>query len=153
MGDSAGGGLVLALINALPTAEQPDMAVVYSPWTDLALTGQSLKTNADIDPMINPDMLPHVRSLYLQKNSPLDPRASPLYGTFTDAPPVVMVVGGREVLYDDTKRLAQHLQQQGVFVTLFEEPLLFHAFPVFVPQLPESQQLLSSIKTLILHKK
>lgn len=149
MGDSAGGGLALALINELPAAQQPAACIVCSPWTDLALTGETLQTKAHIDPVINVTVMPYVRDLYLKGASPKDPKASPLYGTYSQSAPVLVVWGGREILYDDARRCVERLQQQGVPTESLEEPEMFHSYPVFAPYLPQSQVFLTRTKEFV----
>lgn len=148
-GDSAGGGLALAMVNALPKAEQPVAAIVYSPWTDLMLTGRSLKTKAEQDPMLNADVLPYVRNLYADSHFWKDPRASPLYGQFIHSAPILMIHGGKEILSDDTARLASKLQQKGRRVHVVVEPDLFHAFPVFAPFLPHTSHVFATEKLFV----
>ncbi|HYA52958.1 MAG TPA: alpha/beta hydrolase fold domain-containing protein, partial [Streptosporangiaceae bacterium] len=80
-GDSAGGGLALGALVALRDAGEPmpAAAVLLSPWTDLALTGESLRTRAAVDVMIKPEGMPETAALYLAGADPRHPYASPLY--------------------------------------------------------------------------
>ncbi len=103
MGDSAGGGLVLALaLRARDKGENlPAAIVAMSPWTDLAVTGASVRRNARADPMMNADDVPHLASRYLDGADPRHPYASPLYGDPSGLPPTLIQVGGDEVLLDE----------------------------------------------------
>ena len=58
-GDSAGGGLTMALLLSLKRLDlpQPAGALLISPWTDLAATGESLRTRARQDPWFAPEDL------------------------------------------------------------------------------------------------
>ena len=82
VGDSAGGGLVFATLHKMRDEghAMPRAAVAISPWTDLALTGRSLHTNAKTDPMMDVRHLPIFAAHYLGGADPRHPYASPLYG-------------------------------------------------------------------------
>ena len=118
-GDSAGGGLALALLLLVTAASkdgsapQPACAAVMSPWTDLALTGKSMETRAKADPMLTRDALEIAAALYLGDHDRRDPRASPLYGDFTSVPPVLFHVGEDEILLDDSHRVAELMDAAG----------------------------------------
>ncbi len=98
VGDSAGGGLALAI---LPFTNAK-VAAVMSPWTDLALTSPSLTTRAEADPFLTTAALAHAAVMYLGDHDPRDPRVSPVYGSH--AAPVLIHVGDAEVLLDDSLR-------------------------------------------------
>jgi acetyl esterase/lipase len=147
-GDSAGGGLTLATIMALRDAKEkvPDAAVTLSALTDLALTGRSIESRSEIDPIIrNTALLPGIVELYLSGTDPRTPLASPLYGDFLGFPPLLMQVGDNEVLLDDSTRLAEKAKTAGVDVKLEVEPEMFHNFQNFAPFLPKSQQAIDRI--------
>jgi monoterpene epsilon-lactone hydrolase len=98
VGDSAGGGLALSLLLLTTAASktgsvlQPAAAAVMSPWTDLALTGDSIATRSSADPLITRDALEKAAQLYLGGQDLCDAQASPLYGDLTGLPPVRLVV-------------------------------------------------------------
>ena len=112
VGDSAGGGLALALMTATHLRCDAHLtgAVVFSPWTDLALTGESLRTRAAVDPLLSHEWLDEAAALYLEAHDRRDPRVSPLYADLTDLPAVLVHVGEDEVLLDDSTRLADHVE-------------------------------------------
>jgi acetyl esterase/lipase len=141
-GDSAGGGLALATLVSLRDAGDPlpAAAVLYSPWTDLAFTGESVKTRADADPWIKPDIGGDVPSMYHGNRSPTDPLVSPLYADLTGLPPTLIIVGDAEVLLDDSTRVAAKAKAAGVDVTLEVWDEMIHVFPGFAAILPEGQQ-------------
>jgi epsilon-lactone hydrolase len=138
-GDSAGGGLVLALLLAAREAglELPAGAVCISPWTDLAVTGRSAE-EAD-DPIVNGAALRAMAAAYLAGADPRHPLASPLYADLSGLPPLLIQVGTRESLLDDARRVAHHAESSGVDVTLVEHPDVIHMWLVFDPDLPESR--------------
>jgi acetyl esterase/lipase len=151
MGDSAGGGLALSLLLKLrdDRVQLPDAAVALSPWTDLALTGPSLKQNAAADPMINADDLPKFARLYLGGTDPMTPYASPLYGDPTGLPPVLIQVGSDEILRDDAVRMATTLRKDNPLSKLEVWPRMPHGWQLFVPILPEAHRAIAHIGEFI----
>ena len=141
-GDSAGGGLALGALVALRDAGEPMPAagVLLSPWTDLALTGESLRTRAAADIMIKPDGMPETAALYLAGADPHHPYASPLYADLRGLPPLLIHVGDAEVILDDSTRLAAAARAAGVAVSLKVWAEMPHVFPAFAGLLPEADQ-------------
>jgi len=131
-GDSAGGGLCFGLLHYICTNGLPRPGAVFgfSPWTDLTLSGDSFTKNAVADPFLSAERAVELVSMYLGSNDPRDPRASPLFGTFTGAPPVFLQVGETEILLDDSRRLAEALKDQGVMVTLDIWPDVPHVWQI-----------------------
>ncbi|MBP0482223.1 alpha/beta hydrolase fold domain-containing protein [Sagittula salina] len=139
-GDSAGGGLALALLGALcRRGERPTGAVVFSPWTDLALTGASLRENADSDPLLPPERIGDLATLFLDGADPTDPRASPLYADFPDCPPVFLAWAETEILRDDCARMAERLRGFGARVETEVHPTAPHVWPLFQGWVPEGR--------------
>lgn len=140
-GDSAGGGLTLALL--LTLREQglplPAGAALLSPWTDLALTGWTMLTKARQDPMLRLEAASLGARHYLQETSPTHPIASPLYASLHDLPPMFVQVGSNEILLDDSRRLVSKAQNHGVDASLEVWPGMMHVFQAF-PQVPESKE-------------
>ncbi|MHA7875029.1 alpha/beta hydrolase fold domain-containing protein [Roseivivax sp.] len=140
-GDSAGGGLALALLGALCRAGTPPRgAFAFSPWTDLALTGESLHLNAEADPVLPAGRLGEVAGLYLGGADPRDPRASALYGDFPGCPPVFLQYGAGEILRDDSTRMAARLRDFGAEITEEARPDLPHVWQLFDGYLPEARE-------------
>jgi acetyl esterase/lipase len=141
MGDSAGGGLVLATMLRLRDegVELPAAAVVLSPWTDLALTGESLRLNAAIDPMIPAELAPRVVDLCLAGADPRHPYASPLYGELTGLPPTLILVGSDEVLRDDAVRMADKMRIAGCSVEIEIWQHMWHAWQMHMRVMPEAR--------------
>jgi epsilon-lactone hydrolase len=146
-GDSAGGGLALATLVALRDAGDPlpASAVAMSPWTDLALTGESLRTRADVDIMIKPAAMPQTVATYLAGADPRHPYASPLYADLRGLPPILIQVGDAEVILDDSTRFATKAKAAGVDVTLEVWDEMPHVWHAFAGLLPESDQAISRI--------
>lgn len=141
-GDSAGGGLVLCLLLALREAgmQLPAGAAVFSPWTDLAATGDSIRTNARRCAMFHgKDIGPSAR-YYLGDADPRTPLASPLYADLAGLPPILIHVGGNETLRDDSTRFAEKARLAGVRVELKVWPVVPHAWQLAPHKIPEARQ-------------
>jgi acetyl esterase/lipase len=141
-GDSAGGGLTIATLVKLRDDGDtlPAAAVCLSPWTDLAATGDSLKTNADIDPFVPADAVEKMAKLYYGDVDPKNPLISPLYGNLQGLPPLFIQVGTAEVLLDDSVRIADRAKEVGVEVQLEIWQDMIHVFAAFAEWAPEGQQ-------------
>jgi acetyl esterase/lipase len=151
-GDSAGGGLALATLVALRDAGDPlpAAAVAISPWTDLALTGESVSTRAGVDVMIKPDGMRESAATYLAGADPRHPYASPLYADLHGLPPILIHVGDAEVILDDSTRFAAKARAAGVDVTLEVWDQMPHVWHAFAGLLPESDQAIERIGTWLL---
>jgi acetyl esterase/lipase len=145
-GDSAGGGLTLATLVALRErgARLPAGAFLFSPWTDLTASGPSVRTRAEADPMIVPDMLAGMAAHYHGSTAANHPLVSPLFADLAGLPPLLIQVGDDEVLLDDSTRLAKRAEAVGVAADLRVWPGAFHVFQAF-PQLPEAAQALDQV--------
>ena len=123
----------------------PNAAVLISAWTDLACTGDSMTTRADVDPMVTDGVLQRMVKEYLQDADPRQPLASPLYADLRGLPPLLVQVGDAEVLLDDSRRVAEKVKEAGGSVTLEVYPEMMHIFQLFAPVLPEGQQAIDRI--------
>ncbi|MBU2963819.1 alpha/beta hydrolase [Citreicella sp. C3M06] len=142
-GDSAGGGLALALLSRCCMDGQPPAgAVAFSPWTDLAMTGESLSRNARYDAFLPVSRMSDLVALILGGADPRDPRISPLYARFPACPPVMIFHSQTEILADDATRMADRLHEMGARVALRNHPCAPHAWPVFDGWIPEARQTL-----------
>jgi len=141
-GDSSGGGLALGALVALRDAGEPmpAAAVLLSPWTDLALTAESIRTRADADVLIKPEGMREEAALYLAGADPRHPWASPLYADLRGLPPLLIHVGDAELILDDSTRLAARAREAGVDVSLEIWAEMPHVFPAFTGFLPEADQ-------------
>ncbi|MEY2451864.1 MAG: epsilon-lactone hydrolase [Acidimicrobiaceae bacterium] len=146
-GDSAGGGLTLATLLALKDAGDPlpAAAVPLSPWTDLEGTGDSMRTRAAADLMIQPARLKETADLYANGADLRQPQLSPLHGDYAGLPPLLIQVGDAEVLLDDATRVAAIAEAAGVSVTLEVWDEMPHVFQAFVGLLPESDRAVARI--------
>lgn len=148
-GDSAGGGLCLALIHALQQkdAELPARLVLFSPWTDLAVTGDSVEASQGCA-LFDAGTVKKAADYYLRGGDASSPLASPLYGDFRGFPPMNIYVSDSEAIRDDSWRLAQKAEQAGVEVKLNIWHRQVHAWPVFYPLLPEAELCLEEVADL-----
>ena len=155
LGDSAGGGLALVITTRMTTAAResslpkPVAAVVMSPWTDLALTGDSMTTRAGHDPLLTRDALEQARIAYLGATDPKDPAASPLYGDVAGLPPVMLHVGEDEILLADARRMADSIAAAGSTVELHVWQGMVHVFPANLALLKAAADALDIVATFI----
>ncbi len=136
-GDSAGGGLTLALLAKIKLSKLPlpDAAVFFSPWTDLENKNRSFKANEGIDPMLNKNMLEQTAALYCNKKDLSNPLVSPINSDLTGLCPMLIHVGENEVLLDDSLLLAQYAKKAGVKTTIEVFDNMFHVFQYFAKYL------------------
>jgi acetyl esterase/lipase len=146
-GDSAGGGLALACMFAARAVNLalPCAAFLLSPWTDLAATGTSILSRADVDPLHQRPMILNLAKAYLgPSGDPLDPLASPLYGDLEGLPPLLIQCGDCELILDDSVRLAERAAKVGVAVELEVYPSMIHVFQLFGELNAAGQALMSA---------
>jgi len=153
-GDSAGGGLALATLLAARDKgmPMPAGAILFSPWTDLMATGESVATRADADPMITggpATLLEMAVHYHGEVASGDDPLVSPQYADLTGLPPLLIQVGDAEVLLSDSTRLADNAKAAGVSASLEvwdEAPHVFQALPMAPERLMRSPKSVCSSK-------
>jgi acetyl esterase/lipase len=144
-GDSAGGGLTVALLVAARDQGLPLPACAWtvSPWTDLEMTGASMETLAAVDPMIQKAYVHEIAVAYLNGADPRSPLASPLHAELRGLPPLLIQVGAAEVLLDDAVRLAGSAGAADVPVTLTVWPEMIHVWHLWFPQLGAGRRALA----------
>jgi acetyl esterase/lipase len=135
-GDSAGGGLALALVASRDPAQTLAGLFLISPWLDLTLTADSYERNRDRDPIFSETISAGCVADYLQGADPKDPFASPLFASFERLPPTLIVAGAGERLVDDSIAFARALGEQQIRVTLELIPGMEHVAPLLDPNLP-----------------
>jgi epsilon-lactone hydrolase len=146
VGDSAGGGLTLA---TLAQTARPSAAVVFSPWTDLSLSGSSIRERAAKDLLLEENALRAAASGYLRFAAADDPRASPLFGIPDRLPPLLIQVGSDEILYDDALRYAKGAHGRGHDVTLQEWSGMQHVFQQSVAELEAARHALDHMAAFL----
>lgn len=150
-GESAGGGLVIATLLALKDAglPQPSSALVISPWVDLAVTGESIASKAEVDPALTPHGLRRRARDYAGAHDLKEALLSPLFGSLTGLPPLLIQVCSHEILLDDATRLATRAAAADVAVTLEVTPLVPHVFPAFSAVLDEGAAAVKNAGTFL----
>jgi acetyl esterase/lipase len=144
-GDSAGGGLAMALALSLKDKGVPQPAgyFVISPWADLTQSHATYQTKAETDPMITKAGLDANAQAYLGGLDARDPLASPVFGDFTDVSPILIQVGSEEALLGDSLRLAEAAALARVEVRLEIWPEMIHVFHAFSGQLQAARRAIS----------
>lgn len=152
MGDSAGGGLTLTSLlrireEGLP---QPLAAVMLSPWTDLAITGESAFNNPEKDPLLVTKTAKEWGLWYAGKESVLHPFISPLYGNLSNLAPMLVQVGTEEILLDDSTRLKdkiKHATNTSLKVEVWEG--MPHVWQFGWQYIPESKRAIKQIVVFV----
>ncbi len=150
-GDSAGGNLTLAVLLALRDRglPLPQAGILLSPFADLTLSGDSIRSQAELDPIMHPKCLPDFVSLYADESELRDPLASPVFGDYTGLPPLLIQVGEFEVIRDDSVMVADRARACGVDVALEVWEGMFHVFQSHDPLLPEAREAIDRIAAII----
>jgi monoterpene epsilon-lactone hydrolase len=145
-GDSAGGGLTLALLMRLRDLKEalPACAWLASPWTDVTFSGETLTTKDAVDPLLHRAYLEELAQAYVPAGiDRRDPRVSPLFGDLSGLPPLLIQVGSNETLLSDSTRLAAVAGAVDVSVTLEVWPRMIHAWPLWNARLEEGRRALA----------
>jgi acetyl esterase/lipase len=152
-GESAGGNLALELLIAGKQhgLVMPAAAVLFSPMTDLTVTGESYTSKADTDPNITAAAIQTRAKDYLNGTGtdPADPLVSPIFADLTGLPPLLVQAGSHEVLLDDATRLATRAAASDVAVILDITPDVGHVFQAFSAILDEGDQALTRAGTFL----
>lgn len=150
-GDSAGGGMTLALAMRLRDAGEPLPAclVCLSPWTDMTGSGESITANSQRDPMFVAKDIERYASAYLGRGSPHDPLASPLLGDLAGLPPLLLQVGRNEVLLDDARAVHEKVVAAGGSSELRIFDRVFHGWHFGAPFVPEARRALREVAEFI----
>jgi acetyl esterase/lipase len=154
VGNSAGGGLALATLLALRDGGDPLPAatVAISPWTDLAVTGDSSTTNAASEVMLDAAGIADTAALYADEDQLRHPYVSPLYGELGGLPPLLLHASNAEILRDDTTRFAIRARDAGVDVTVALVDDMPHVWHLFAGSLPEADDALIDVAVWLADK-
>ena len=139
VGDSAGGGLAIALMLALKDRElaQPAGTIAMSPWTDLECLGPSYVTNLETDPNMSRDGLISAGHEYRGTLPANDPRVSPINADLSGLPPTLVQAGGGEIMLSDSTIFVEHAARAGSPVRIEIAPELWHVFQSGPDEIPE----------------
>lgn len=152
IGDSAGGGLVISSLWDLHRtgATLPGRIVLVSPLVDLTVTNPSYEERANIDPVVSRKGIQRAAGLYLGGRGPDEvPAAFPMLSDLGWLPPCLLLVGGAEVLLDDSRNLAEKLEREGARVEYREYNDMVHVWTLFSSFLPEGQEALEQIGAFV----
>jgi epsilon-lactone hydrolase len=144
-GESAGGGLAVALLLALKDADlpMPSSAFVMSPMTDLTLSGNTITEKEAVDPLFTGDALRRRVPDYVGAADPSDPYISPVFADLRGLPPMLIQVGSHEILLSDAIRLAARAAEDEVATTLDVTPGVPHVFQGYAAMLDEGDEALN----------
>jgi monoterpene epsilon-lactone hydrolase len=151
-GESAGGNLAIELLIAARAEglARPAAAVVFSPMTDLTVSGESFTSKAGADPNISAAAIRTRVGDYLGgRTDPADPLVSPIFADLTGLPPLLIQAGSHEVLLDDATRLAVKAAADDVAVILDVTPGVPHVFQAFAGILEEGDAALNRAATFV----
>ncbi|GII55982.1 hypothetical protein Pth03_43710 [Planotetraspora thailandica] len=150
-GDSAGGGLTLALLLKLKQEgiALPAAAVPISPWTDMTVSAPSFTELADRDPFVSAAMLQAFAAGYLGDHDPRDPLVSPLFGDLSGLSPIHIEVGTEEVMIDDSRRFHEKALAAGNSSELFVIEGGAHLLQLFAGFAPEAADSIERIGAFV----
>ncbi|BBG04653.1 MULTISPECIES: alpha/beta hydrolase [Pseudonocardia] len=145
-GDSAGGGLAMALLLRLRAdgEELPGALGLISPWLDLTCTADAMSRNAPTDAMLDPGWLPSAASDYAGRHTGA-PELRPLDADLAGLPPLHVVAGADEILVDDSDTLVERARAAGTPVGYSRVDGMWHAFPVLAGLLAEADEALRTL--------
>ncbi|MGV0739713.1 alpha/beta hydrolase [Mycobacterium syngnathidarum] len=151
VGDSAGGGIAVAVVAALAEFDLPRPAcvVVVSPFADLTISGESMSTRAEFDPLVTKATAETMSAVYLNGNDPRDPKLSPIFADFTGFPPFLVQVGECEVLFDDSRRLVDAVEAAGGIAEVQVGEGMVHDYHMWPHELPEAEKAIEAIGEFI----
>lgn len=147
IGDSAGGGLTLSLLQSLRDKKipLPACAVCISAWADLTLKGKAFEERKKGDHLFKRHILHDCAYNYLQGKDPSDPLISPVFGNFSNLPPILFQVGGEEVLLNDSVTAVNRAKAAGTQAELQIWPGMAHDFPLWAKVLPDARKAIHQI--------
>lgn len=150
MGESAGGGLCLAILLALKDKNipLPKVAVAISPWTDLSCSSDSYQTKNKVSlaPLDSWHVFSHY---YTAENDVRNPYISPLYGDLKGLPPIFINAGESDELFDDGRKFYEKAKSEGVEITFTAGDRMIHCYPLLAPMFPEATEAMNEIVNFI----
>jgi acetyl esterase/lipase len=151
MGTSAGGNLCLSLLLELRDSKRPlpRLAVCISPWTDVGNSGESIVTNESFD-ILDRSMIELGAKWLIGKESPQNPRISPIQADLRSLPPIYLQAGGREIFIDMIRSFHEKAEAQGVDIELDVWDSMNHVFQAYGDRLPEAKEAMQRIATIAL---
>lgn len=150
MGDSSGGGMSLVMAQLLrdeyPEARQPEEIILLSPWMDVSMDNEEIKTVDPHDPMLDCAGVAAVGRMWAGDRDVHDPLASPIYGTFENLGRITIFAGTRDILCPDEIKFSQMLTEQGIDHICVVEESLNHPYVLFpIPEAAKARQVIVDI--------
>jgi len=149
MGDSAGGGLALALALQIKAKgiKRPEKIILLSPWLDCGLTHPQLDEQAKKDLILNPKSLKEVAELYRGTHRLDDPMVSPQYGNLSGLGTIALFYGTEELFYPDCVQFVSQHQTENVKIIPYEYPQMQHDWLIL--PIPETKQAIQAIRDFL----
>lgn len=149
MGDSAGGGMALALAQLISEKghPQPQHIIMFSPFLDVTLSNPEVKALEKQDPILALPGMMEAGRMYAGGADPRNYLISPIYGKLEGLGQITIFVGTDEILLADAQRLKKRAIKQGIKINYFEYPAMFHAWPIF--PIPETKKTINQIKAIM----
>ena len=146
-GDSAGGGLAVAMLLSLRDAGDPlpAAAILLSPFLDATASGESMRSRASQDPWFHAEGVSLIADYYCEPQQRSDPLVSPIFADVGGLPPLYIQVGDDEILLSDSERFAEKIAAAGGEIDLEIWPEMWHVFQMFVGKMPESGRAIKNI--------
>jgi len=129
---------------------RPGCAILLSPWTDLSVSGESVKSNAKADVVLTERALVTMADHYLGERDRKAPLASPLFADLAGLPPILVQVGSTEILFSDSEAFVKKVKTAGGKVTLEIFPKMPHVFQVFAARIPEGRDAIKKLGQFLL---
>lgn len=148
-GDSAGGGLTLALAQELKKQNlpQPAQIVLFCPWLDITMTNPETKAFERVDPMLRIDGTREAGRLWAAGSDPRDPNLSPMYGDSTGLAPITIFIGTKDILLPDIRKFVQMAQKLKIPLTYHEVSGMIHVWMIFPT--PEARAVVKTVAGII----
>ena len=149
-GESAGGGLCLAILLALTekSIAMPAAAIAISPWTDLTCSGDSYKTKNNVSPAPLNSWFVFGKH-YVGSNRQDLPLISPLFGDLKGLPPLLINSGVDDELFDDGEKFYKKAKDAGGDVTFRKGVGMIHCYPLLAPMFPEATEAMNEIVNFV----
>lgn len=150
MGDSAGGGLSLVAAKQMQKENLSSGCIaLFSPWVDMTMSGETIKTNVKKDLMITQKLLTTASHLYVGRHDRIDPGVSPVFADYKGFPPVYILAAADELLCSESEQLHDVMERDGVDVYFSIWAKAQHAFIVGMHMFPEGKVVMKNLKEFI----
>jgi acetyl esterase/lipase len=149
MGDSAGGGLALALSQLLlkEGISQPGNIILLSPWLDVTLNNPKIAALKKFDPMLNLKLLIEAGKTYAGDTPTSNYLVSPINGPIQGLGKISIFIGTHELFLPDARKFKARAKREKVDINYFEYPKMNHVFPVL--PIPEARLAMKQIIDII----